>query len=273
MSRLSRVATASVVVALAGFAGAVVARSRAVRGLVSGRNEESGRLIADVPSYELWSRVFLAGLFRRIASDVAAVAPPRGEVLEVGAGPGHLAVRLARDHGLRVTATDLDPAMVVRERANVARAFGRAAGDKAAGPGAVDRPDTRVADSDPQPSRSGSPTCIEADVAALPFDEGSFDVVVSTFSMHHWADPIAGLAEIHRVLRPGGRALIWDFARFVRRMEGHSPDPADVARRSPFATADVRRWRWPGPLPLVERIELVRLDAVDRSGADRQAPA
>ena len=247
MRRLSRVGAASVVVLLAGFVGVAVARSRTVGGIVSGRRVHSGRLIADVSSYDLWSRLFLDGFFRRIAADVATVAPASGDVLEVGAGPGHLAVRLAREHALHVTATDLDPAMVARERANVAQAFGR-------GEAPVRRSD-RAADPASRP-----PQCVEADVGALPFDDGSFDVVVSTLSMHHWAEPGAGLSEIHRVLRPGGRALIWDFARFVRRFETRSPDPADVARRSPFGAAEVRPWRWPGPIPLVERIELVRRD-------------
>jgi SAM-dependent methyltransferase len=46
-------------------------------------------------------------------------------------------------------------------------------------------------------------------VASLAFTDGSFDLVLSTLSMHHRADS-AGLAEIGRVLRPGGRALTWD---------------------------------------------------------------
>jgi SAM-dependent methyltransferase len=50
-----------------------------------------------------------------------------------------------------------------------------------------------------------------ATAASLPFPDGSFNLVVSTLSMHHRALPTAGLAEIGRVLRPGGRALIWDF--------------------------------------------------------------
>jgi ubiquinone/menaquinone biosynthesis C-methylase UbiE len=54
------------------------------------------------------------------------------------------------------------------------------------------------------------------DVAALAFPDRSFDLVVSTLSMHHWADPAAGLAEIGRALRPGARALIWDFRPGVR---------------------------------------------------------
>ena len=41
-----------------------------------------------------------------------------------------------------------------------------------------------------------------ADVADLPFDDRSVDLVVSTLSMHHWADPAAGLRETVRVLRP-----------------------------------------------------------------------
>ena len=44
-----------------------------------------------------------------------------------------------------------------------------------------------------------------ADVAHLPFDDQSVDLVVSTISMHHWADLAAGLREVVRVLRPGAR--------------------------------------------------------------------
>jgi ubiquinone/menaquinone biosynthesis C-methylase UbiE len=47
------------------------------------------------------------------------------------------------------------------------------------------------------------PSFLVGDAASLAFPDGSFDLVVSTFSMHHWADPTAGLAEIGRVLRPG----------------------------------------------------------------------
>jgi len=57
----------------------------------------------------------------------------------------------------------------------------------------------------------GSPEFVVGDVASLPFVDGSFDLVVSTLSMHHWADPTRGLAEIGRVLQEGGRALVWDF--------------------------------------------------------------
>jgi SAM-dependent methyltransferase len=49
------------------------------------------------------------------------------------------------------------------------------------------------------------------DPAIRPFGEGSFDIVVSTLSMHRWAEPTKGLAEIGRVVRPGGRALVGDF--------------------------------------------------------------
>ncbi len=222
-------------------AGAVAmlfaARSRRVHEFVHGRAAEGGRLITGTAGYDAWSRLFLGPAFRDITADVTDTAPPGADVLEVGCGPGHLAIRLARE-GLRVTASDLDPAMIARARANVDRAFA---------------PD--------DPARPG---CLEADVASLPFPDASFDIVVSTFSMHHWADPGAGLVELHRVLRPGGRALVWDFSRTIRMLEGHGPDPADVAARSPFRDSIVRPWRWSGPLRflhIAQRIELRRTDA------------
>lgn len=49
-----------------------------------------------------------------------------------------------------------------------------------------------------------------ADAKALPFTDRSFDCVVSTGSFHHWKDQIHALSETHRVLKPGGHALIYD---------------------------------------------------------------
>ncbi len=57
---------------------------------------------------------------------------------------------------------------------------------------------------------------LEMDAADLsPFAEGAFDIVVSTLSLHHWADPLAALREIKRVLMSGGRALILDLRRDI----------------------------------------------------------
>lgn len=53
------------------------------------------------------------------------------------------------------------------------------------------------------------------DVAHLSYPDQSFDVVVSTISMHHWSELAQPLRELYQVLRPGGRLWIYDF-RFVK---------------------------------------------------------
>jgi ubiquinone/menaquinone biosynthesis C-methylase UbiE len=47
----------------------------------------------------------------------------------------------------------------------------------------------------------------------LPFEDRSLDLVVSTLSLHHWADPVGVFNEVARVLRPGGAFLIADLRR------------------------------------------------------------
>lgn len=49
---------------------------------------------------------------------------------------------------------------------------------------------------------------IRADLADLPFDDGSFDVVLSCRTMTHLGDPTKAIDEIARTLRPGGIAII-----------------------------------------------------------------
>jgi SAM-dependent methyltransferase len=162
-------------VLLAGAAAAAAAVVRHGRHAARGHEVPGGILIGDAAIYDACSRLLLGSLFDGIAADVAAVAPDGARVLEVGCGPGRLSIRLARQRGLDVTGLDLDPAMVERARANA----------------------DRLGNGDER-----RPSFLVGDAASLAFPDGSFDLVVSTLSMHHWADPTAGLAEIGRVLRP-----------------------------------------------------------------------
>jgi SAM-dependent methyltransferase len=78
--------------------------------------------------------------------------------------------------------------------------------------------------------------------------------------MHHWADPAAGLAEIGRVLRPDGRALVWDLRPSVVPFHAHVPNPAEHVARAPLRKGSTAPWRWPWRLTLIERIEVLRAD-------------
>lgn len=213
-------------------AAVAVARVVAVvrRNHLAGRVVPGGVLISDAGAYDRISRAMFGGLFRGIAADIAAAAPTPARVLEVGCGPGQLAIELVRSHGLEVTGLDLDPAMVERARANA---------------------DVSVFFDQP------APTFVVGDVAALPFEDGSFDVVISTFSMHHWSDQAAGLREVARVLRPGGQALIWDLRPGVLPFHPQV-DTASMLSGSPLGPATVTPWHWPGPVTLADRAAFTR---------------
>jgi ubiquinone/menaquinone biosynthesis C-methylase UbiE len=65
----------------------------------------------------------------------------------------------------------------------------------------------------PPAASNGRALWSQGDGHHLPFASGSFDLVVSSFALHHWADPVQILDEIARVLRPGGRYYIADICR------------------------------------------------------------
>jgi SAM-dependent methyltransferase len=103
-----------------------------------------------------------------LVAAVAEIRPRR--VLEVGCGWGELAQWIARDTGAEVVAVDLSPRM-----AELARKRGV---------------DARV-----------------GDVQQLPFDDGEFDAAVAAWMLYHVPDRDRAVAELARVLRPGGRLV------------------------------------------------------------------
>jgi demethylmenaquinone methyltransferase / 2-methoxy-6-polyprenyl-1,4-benzoquinol methylase len=54
---------------------------------------------------------------------------------------------------------------------------------------------------------------VAADALALPFRDGSFDAITVGYGLRNIADPRAALAEMRRVLAPGGRAVVLDFGK------------------------------------------------------------
>ena len=96
------------------------------------------------------------------------------------------------------------------------------------------------------------------DNAYLPFADASLDLVVSTLSLHHWADPASVLNEVPRVLRPGGAFLIFDLRRdlgplpwlllwFVTHVVVPASSPPGRTAGQPERRIHPRRGRRPGP--------------------------
>lgn len=100
---------------------------------------------------------------------------PAGRVLEVGVGTGKNLAYHRDEH--QVVGIDLSPGMLSRARRRA--------------------------------EQSGATVELhEADVQELPFDDESFDAVVASFVFCSVPDPVRGLREARRVLRPGGHLVL-----------------------------------------------------------------
>jgi demethylmenaquinone methyltransferase / 2-methoxy-6-polyprenyl-1,4-benzoquinol methylase len=180
---------------------------------------------AIAPVYDAMNHVMTAGLDRRWRRITAAEAVRPGDrVLDACCGTGDLAVAAQRVGG-RVTGLDFSERMLERAR-----------------------------------RKEPAIEWVRGDVLALPFDDASFDAVTVGFGVRNVDDLEAGLRELRRVLRPGGRIGVLEIttpqgalAPFYRVWFDHVVPL--IGRRLPggaeaytYLPASVRRFPVPGEL-------------------------
>lgn len=145
------------------------------------------------PRYDLVNQLMSLGMDRRWRRRAAeAVAPRRSLALDLGCGTGELTLELRRRGARLVVGVDFTPEML------------RSAAAKAGDDGGI--------------------AWLQADALSLPFPDETFDCVTNAFLLRNLADLPAGLLEMTRVLRPGGRLVCLDmthpppgaFARIYR---------------------------------------------------------
>jgi arsenite methyltransferase len=132
---------------------------------------------------------------RRELALAALDAQPADAVVDIGCGPGFYVAALA---GQAASVTGIDPSSSM-----LAVAAHKTQGHR-------------------------NVTLREGDATALPLDEASMDRALSVQVFEYVADVPAALAEIHRVLRPGGRVVLWDIDWTT--LSWHADDAERMAR-------------------------------------------
>jgi ubiquinone/menaquinone biosynthesis C-methylase UbiE len=128
--------------------------------------------------------------FRKEARTLAEQLAQGGSILEVAPGPGFLAIELAKLGDYQVVGLDISKTFVELATENARKAGVQIAFQL-------------------------------GNAAAMPFDPDSFDLIVCRAAFKNFSEPVRALTEMYRVLKPGGKAFIFDLR----------PDasPADIA--------------------------------------------
>ena len=162
---------------------------------------------------------WMKGMHERTARRVADVLPHGGRYVDVGTGPGALPAAVA---ALRPDAdvTGVDPSQRMVELAT-----------------------------GPLGAASDHRHVLVGDSAHLPMVDASVDVITAVLTIHHWPDLRAGVAEMVRVLTPGGTVLVVE-------MRGPSRHVAQALRQAELVV--VRRNAWVMGLPMLARLSARR---------------
>lgn len=138
---------------------------------------------------------------RRFVDVVLARGITTGTGLDLGTGPGYVVMEITRQRpGLRMVGLDLAAHMVEKASRQASRA-----------------------------GLDGRGSWPQGDGHRLPFADATFDLVVSSFAMHHWDDPLQVLNEMARVLKPDGRYYLADLCReasLFQRLVAYGSIPA-----------------------------------------------
>lgn len=174
------------------------------------------RAFQDAARYDRMSGHFGRKLYRKVIADVASANLPDGaRVLDAGTGPGRVPTALARAHPTwTVEGLDLEPGMIEHARRQ--------------------DPEQKV-------------TFTVGDVAALPYPDATFDLIVSSLSQHHWSDVDGAIRDLRRVLRPGGELWIYDVRFMLGRARRTAEETFPSVRKAP---AKITSW----PFPIVARL-------------------
>jgi ubiquinone/menaquinone biosynthesis C-methylase UbiE len=122
------------------------------------------------------------GEFDRLARELAQDLPENARVLEIAPGPGYLSVALAKLGHFKISGLD------------ISQSFVQMASQYAKREGVVAR-------------------FIHGSASDIPLEDGLFDLIVCRAAFKNFSEPLKALNEMHRVLKPGGRAVIIDLRK------------------------------------------------------------
>ncbi len=135
-------------------------------------------------SYEKATRLVIESYYSSVADEIAS-SFATGTMLDLGTGPGYLPVEIVRRKpDIKIIGVDLSKKLIQMAQANAVKA-----------------------------GLSGHLRFEVGNSANLRFDNDVFDMVISTGMLHSLKNPVRVLKEIHRVLKRGGQAWIYDPAK------------------------------------------------------------
>jgi len=156
-------------------------------GIVEGKKPHIERMFNSIaPRYDVLNRMLSGGVdqqWRRVVMKEVLDSQPQ-RLLDVATGTADLALMAARKGVPQVIGVDIADQMLDVGRRKVSKA-----------------------------DLDGRVELLNGDAEKLPFSDKQFDVATVAFGVRNFEDLAAGLHQIHRVLRPGGKLIVLEFSR------------------------------------------------------------